>query len=326
MSEISKFKQWLNDESYKPFILEQGQKTKTLILKIAKNDNFDYLFSQTFYHGSHIERDEHLSFIGMHCKKDNQVYCAYHQLKSMFPEFEESKGQYKMAEEVQQLVRQSIIDAVNSNPEIYSTIRPIDEQTQAYLDNFNERTVKGYARENFLAGISSENIEWECYYQFGGWHEDDLLEYILNPQEFVISERDKYLEENLQEILLGLREIESLREHIKAIEELDDSPIHRVKAIREAINKSSAQTARVTILKNDIEFSFKTSTDTLRRDPQYTYSRWDISSPDRREYEKLFGTESYKPEEVKEIAYRGQVIYSAEPLEPIETQVPNQTM
>ena len=101
MPQKSKFQEWLESDSYKHFVFDEGNVTNTTFIKVAKNDDFDYLFAQTFYSGSHIQRDDHLYFSGMYCKRDGQVYCAYNQLKRLIPEFEESKGQYAMAEEVQ---------------------------------------------------------------------------------------------------------------------------------------------------------------------------------------------------------------------------------
>ena len=292
---------------------------------MAKNDNFDYLFSQTFYNGSRIQRDDHLYFSGIYCKRDGQVYCAYSPIRKLIPEFEESKGRYGMADEVQKKASQRINTIVLNNPDTYSTLRPISEEAEKQLKNYNERTVEGYATEHFFAGIYADSLEYECEYQFAGWNEENLLEYILNPEQFIDAEVQKYLKEHLEEILLELRKLESLKEHLNAIENDKDSPLHKIKAISKAVTESGAQTAKVTIVKNGIEFSFKTATDSLKR-TQTSYSRWDIPAAERREYEKLFKFDCYKPEEIKEITYRGQPIYSAEIDEPVQTEGFNQTM
>lgn len=325
MSQKSKFQEWLESDSYKHFIFDEGNVTNTTFIKVAKNDDFDYLFSQTFYSGSHIQRDDHLYFSGMYCKRDGQVYCAYNQLKRLIPEFEESKGQYAMAEEVQEYTANRINYIVLNNPETYSTLRPISEEAEKQLQNYNERTVEGYATENFFANIYADSLEYETDYQFKGWDEDNLLEYILSPEQFIEDEAQKYLEEHIDDILLDLRKLESLKEHLAEIENAKDSPLHRIKAISKAVGDSGAQSVKVTILKNGIEFTFKTATDTLKRS-QSSYSRWDIPAAERRAYEELFKFDSYRPEEIKEIMYRGQPIYSAEPYEPIQSESLNQTM
>ena len=325
MSQKSKFQEWLESDSYKHFIFDEGNVTHTTFIKVAKNDDFDYLFSQTFYTGSHIQRDDHLYFSGMYCKRDGQVYCAYNQLKRLIPEFEESKGQYAMADEVQKYVSNRINYIVLNNPDTYSTLRPISEEAEKQLQNYNERTVEGYASENFFANIYADSLEYETDYQFKGWDEDNLLEYILSPEQFIEDEAQKYLEEHIDDILLDLRKLESLKEHLAEIENATDSPLHRIKAISKAVTDSGAQSVKVTVLKNGIEFSFKTATDTLKRS-QGSYSRWDIPAAERRTYEELFKYDSYRPEEIKEIMYRGHPIYSAEPIEPIQTEGLEQTM
>lgn len=325
MSQKSKFKEWLESDSYKHFIFDEGNVTNTTFIKVAKNDDFDYLFSQTFYTGGHIQRDDHLYFSGMYCKRDGQVYCAYNQLKRLIPEFEESKGQYQMADEVQRYVSGKIGYIVLNNPDIYSTNRPISEEAEKKLQNYNERTVEGQATENFFAGIYADSLEYETDYQFKGWDEDNLLEYILDPEQFIDDEVQKYLEGHIDDILLDLRKLESLKEHLAVIENAKDSLLHRIKAISKAVEGSGAQSVKVTIVKNGIEFSFKTATDTLKRS-QSSYSRWDIPAAERRAYEELFKYDSYRPEEIKEILYRGHQIYSAEPTEPIQTEGLKQTM
>ncbi len=325
MSQKSKFQEWLKSDSYKHFIFDEGNVTNTTFIKVAKNDDFDYLFSQTFYSGSHIQRDDRLYFSGMYCKRDGQVYCAYNQLKRLIPEFEESKGQYAMAEEVQKYASNRINYIVLNNPETYSTLRPISEDAEKQLQYYNEKTVEGSANEHFFANIYADSLEYETDYQFKGWNEDNLLEYILSPEQFIEDEAQKYLEEHIDDILLNLRKLESLKEHLSEIENTTDSPLHRIKAISKAIEESGAQTAKVTIVKNGIEFTFKTATDTLKRN-HASYSRWDIPAAERRVYEKLFKYDTYRPEEIKEIMYRGQSIYSAEPIEPVQTEGLNQTM
>lgn len=325
MPQKSKFQEWLESDSYKHFVFDEGNVTNTTFIKVAKNDDFDYLFAQTFYSGSHIQRDDHLYFSGMYCKRDGQVYCAYNQLKRLIPEFEESKGQYAMAEEVQKYTANRINYIVLNNPETYSTLRPISEDAEKELKAFNDRSVEGYATENFFAGIYADSLEYETDYQFNGWDEENLLEYILSPEQFIEDEAQKYLEEHLDDILLDLRKLESLKEHLAEIENATDSPLHRIKAISKAVEESGAQTAKVTIVKNGIEFTFKTATDTLKRN-QASYSRWDIPAAERREYEKLFNYDSYRAEEIKEIMYRGQSIYSAEIDEPVQTEGLEQTM
>ena len=125
--------------------------------------------------------------------------------------------------------------------------------------------------------------------------------------------------------IIDLRKLKSLKEHLAEIECDKNGPLHRIRAIKKAVEDSGAQTVKVTIFKNGIEFSFKTATDTLRR-THSTYSRWDIPAAERREYENLFKFDSYRPEEIMEISYRGKAIYTAEPYEPVQDEGLNQIM
>lgn len=92
MQKKTKFQEWLESDSYMYFVADEGRATRTTFIKVAKNDDFDYLFSQTYYDGSHIERDYHLwrnhnNCHGLLCKVDgaeiNQVYNGI-----IFPEYD----------------------------------------------------------------------------------------------------------------------------------------------------------------------------------------------------------------------------------------------
>lgn len=322
----TKFKKWLEDELYSPLVIESGRSTNTLLIKIAKNDNFDYLYQQTYYHSSHIERDEHLVFGGMYCKKDRQVYCAYNHLKQVVPEYEWGPGKFEMSEEMTKKVCQMINESVNSNPDIYSTRRPITEESEKYMNRYNEHIAPNLARRNFLAGNHSSEIEYNCRYEFKGWTEENLLEYILEPQVFMDNELEGYLSAHIEDILVDLRENECLKEYLQEIEEMEDCPLLRIKNIISAVKSSEAKTVKVTILKDDKDFSFKVSADVFYSDPNPSYTRWNIAASDRYHYEELFGRADFRPEEITEISYRGKAIYTAEPYEPVQTEGLKQLM
>lgn len=202
MSADEKFKRWLEDESYKPLVIDVGRSTKVFLLKVSKNENFDYLFQQTFYKGTHIERDAQLVFSGVYCKKDGQVYCAYNHLKQAVPDFEWGKGQFDMTQEMTDKVCRMINQAVISNPNIYSTVRPISEESEEYMKRYQDNIVEDLARRNFLKGNPSSEIKYDCRYEFDGWTEESLLEYILEPQKFMNNELEGYLSAHIEDILV----------------------------------------------------------------------------------------------------------------------------
>ena len=94
-----------------------------------------------------------------------------------------------------------------------------------------------------------------------------------------------------------------------------DSPLHRVKAISEAIKTSGAKTVTVTVQKNGEELSFRTGTTPLRG--RYnSYSTSHIAAADRQEFERLFGrSANYCAEDITRITYGKKTLYETPPIQ-----------
>jgi hypothetical protein len=89
-------------------------------------------------------------------------------------------------------------------------------------------------------------------------------------------------------------------------------PAHRVKRIMQAMSSTAAKTVRVTICKDDVEFTFKAEAAEFRRNCEHRYWTWHIQAADRREYERLFGRGDYGPEDILRIEYGRAVIYEVQ--------------
>ena len=77
-----------------------------------------------------------------------------------------------------------------------------------------------------------------------------------------------------------------------------------------AMETTPAKTVNVTIFKDGVEFTFKTGTDSLRRDCQSYYSTWYMTAADRREFERIYGRSAdYYPQETQRITYARSVLY-----------------
>ena len=93
------------------------------------------------------------------------------------------------------------------------------------------------------------------------------------------------------------------------------NPIHRMKAITDAVKGCSANTVTVTVQKDGQELTFKTAADSLTGHRSY-YSTSDIPATDRREFERLFGRYAdYNAEDVVRITYGRNTIYEATPVQ-----------
>ena len=74
-----------------------------------------------------------------------------------------------------------------------------------------------------------------------------------------------------------------------------------------------AKTVNVTILKDGIEFTFKTEASDFRHDCGSYYNAWGLTAADRRRFEELFGRYAgCYPQEIVRITYTRKVLYDAQ--------------
>ncbi len=93
------------------------------------------------------------------------------------------------------------------------------------------------------------------------------------------------------------------------------NPIHRMKAITDAVKASGAKTVTVTVQKDGTELTFKTEASSLIG-YRNRYSTFDIPAQDRREFEQLFGRYAdYTAEDITRITYGRNTIYEAPPVQ-----------
>ena len=91
------------------------------------------------------------------------------------------------------------------------------------------------------------------------------------------------------------------------------SPIHRMKAITDALNSSNAKMVTVTVQKGEGELTFKMEASQMKGHHAY-YSSYYIPAADRRRFQQVFGRSAdFKAEDVIRITYGRNTIYLAEP-------------
>jgi len=162
----------------------------------------------------------------------------------------------------------------------------------------------------YLSGV--DDVTYRCPYTPPQWTEDSLLEYILDPASFTSREAAGYIDNNQDTMLYTFLQNSAIAAEYTALMENPRHQAHRVKRIMEAMSASPAKTVRVTICKDDVEFTFKAEATEFRRDCDRHYWTHYIAAADRREYERLFGHSDYGPEDILRIEYGRTVIYEAQ--------------
>lgn len=280
-----------------------------IIMRVAKNEAFDYLYTQRDYRGQSIRRGEKLEYAGIYYKTDGLVYDARYSLLNYVGQ-REARNLVNLKYALETEVRKAVENTI-ANDRGNLSVQELSEQEAEQLKYFKESCAAGEARRAYLKGEDG-SFPFRCRYNPSEWTEDALISYIHAPAAYVQSEAEAYIAKYQGAMLLFFLEDDAIREAYRAIIENPQHQAHYVKRIIEATTGTEAKTFRVTIRKDDKEFSFKTEADELRCDSK-DYSTYNIAASDRREFERLFGRwADYSPEEIVRIEYGRAVLYDVD--------------
>ena len=180
------------------------------------------------------------------------------------------------------------------------------------LQYYQEYGAKQDAVQQIFEG-SAPDGQFHSDYTMDRLSEPAFLAYLQDPEGFVRTEAKKYIKANQERFLLQFLKNDALLAEYQALAADAADPIHRMKAITDAVKASGAKTVTVTVEKEGQELTFKTRADSLVGHPSY-YSTYYIPASDRREFEKLFGRHAdYTAEDVTRITYGRNIIYEAAP-------------
>lgn len=312
------FERWLKSDDYKPLVCE-NENGIYVCIKVPKNNDFDYLYMQSDYHGITIHRNRNFEYNGIYCKKDGLIYDSNRVFHEAFPRIADVKSKKEMETALNNTVCRAVESIIADDRSKLTVSEITSKENTVDYENYRDYHIHGDARGKFLLGDTSEDIRFRCLYEFGEWDEDNLLEYILDPDAFAGKEVARYINEHQEDMLEQFMKDDLLRATLKAYEDDTDNPIHRIRAIIEAVDATSAKTVNVTIQKDDAAFTFKTDASVLRRDPHGYYGTWYMAAPDRNRFESQFGRNAhYYPEDITKITYGRNTVYEAEPPENAE--------
>lgn len=152
--------------------------------------------------------------------------------------------------------------------------------------------------------------------------EDTLLSYLKSPEDYIKTTAEQYMRDNQEEFLAQFLKKDALLAEYQMLSQDSDAPVYRMRAITDALQKSGAKTVNVTVQKDGVELTFKTSAESLKG-LKSQYSTWYIAPSDRLQFRHLFGAGSdYSAEDIIRIAYGRSTLYEAPsaPAEDIEMQ------
>ena len=310
------FSSWLAQRNDGAFGYKAGGDFYTVI-RVRKNDDFDYLYCQRQYNGNSIERGDKFEYAGAYCKRDGRLYDRQYCIKEISAD-DDASGKENLMAVLKQAVRETVEAAINNDRRNLTVTEIPEGRLLEQLDYARMHEAMGVARKLYLDNDGSEQpvSEFRCRYSPDRWTEDSLLAYILDPAAYAAEQTARHLADNQHVMLYDFLLADTVAAEYQKLLDNPLNPIHRMKRIMQAVNASSAKTVTVTICKDDIDFTFKIEADYLRRDCFGVYNDWNIVAADRREYKKLFGNNaSFKPEDILRIEYARTVLYQAEAAE-----------
>lgn len=305
------FLSWLASNESGPCCFRENA-TSYIFIRVEKNADFDYLFSQSQYRDVGMTRGSSFKYAGVYFKQNGLIYDGEYDLRGICGEELDTRSAEKMQEQLQTVVRDKVEAAIGNDRRNLQITEITDQSLLNNLEYAYKYSAKEDARKAYLDTVEFEKPTFRCWYEPEHWTEDSLLAYILDPEGYAEKELAAYIADNQEDMLFSFLRNDAVLKEYRALLADTENPVHSVKKIMAALSATLAKTVNVTIRKNGEEFTFKTETDPLRRDCSSYYSTWSIVAADRRGFERRFGRSSdYHPEEILRITYGKAVLYEA---------------
>ena len=178
------------------------------------------------------------------------------------------------------------------------------------LQSYQEHGAKEDALRMLFGGHTPEG-KFHSDYAMCEMPEAAFLSWLQDPDSFIQTEAETYIKSNPERFLLQFLKSEALLAEYQALAGNTGSPIHRMKAITDAINISGAKMVNVTVQKDGEELTFKMDAGRMKGH-QTHYSTYYIPAADRRRFEQVFGRNAgFRAEDVIRITYGRNTIYEA---------------
>ena len=319
MKNYAELYEWFRRDIIKPAVIQNGEKTD-LYIRVPYDDDFDFIYYQDNYNGQQLTPTK-LSYAGIYNKMNGLIYDAQHPLRGKLPEIDAGKSMIDLYLDFDKDVCAYIEELVDSNIDELQ-MRPFtDVRNLQRLDDFKMHYASTTANEMFLNGELCEELSYQCDFSIERKDPVLILRYLRYPSASVENAATAYWLNNKDDILLELRKNDIIREKYREIEANHDNPLHKQRAVIEAVRDTGAKTVNVTVNKDGEEYSFKYSAERLCRYSSSDYGTYEMSAKDRQGFEELFGKYScFRPEDITSISYRGKMLYDADTFLPDEAE------
>ena len=305
------FQEWLEGTDTPALLLRQNRRLAAVV-KIPAAPEIDYLFGCETVYGGNISWCEHLEFCGLY----DRQHQALHLLNDPLPDYvsdlteEECQDSTALGKRVAQEIDR-YVEAAISNDRSRLSVRELTSERSInsyryYKDNEAQREAA-----SFIFSGEKPDVQFHSEYYITSLTEGALLSYLKDPEEYVKTAAEQYMRDNQEEFLAQFLRKDALLAEYQLLSQGSDSPVYRMRSITEAIEKSGAKTVNVTVQKDGVELTFKTSAESLKGLRSY-YSTYYIAPSDRLQFRHLFGAGAdYAAEDIVRITYGRSTLYEA---------------
>lgn len=308
------FQQWLNNGTA-PLVVSHSPEESATFLKLSKLPKIDYIFGTVTVRAERIGWNDSLTFCGVYDQRSQRLYLADTPLTFVVDGItEEERDIKRYAKEICGQVNERVEAAVNNDRNNLSVKKVTDWRTSKDLKYYREYGAREEAIQRLFEDRAPDG-QFHSDYALDGLPETAFLAWLQDPKLFIQTEAEQYLKDHQEDFLAEFLRNDALMAEYQALTQDAESPIHRMKAITDAVNRCGAKTVTVTVQKDGTELTFKAEAIGLKG-YRMNYYGSGIPAQDRRKFEKAFGRYAdYSAEDIAKITYGRNTIYEAPPVQ-----------
>ena len=275
-------------------------------IKIRYNDKIDLIYSFHRTVDGEVIAGEDLEYQGLYYRPKGKLYDVQYNLYYRVRDFAGlERGCETERVEFEKCVKECVEQIVLR----YSDSIAVDDEIRKMVERY-DYSIDESARKIYL-NETDEEFSYKCEY-YAEQFEKYLIKYLIDREKIIRSVAEEYHEKRKEEIRDDIIFNILTKERLELYKQGKDKQIEIVKKIIASIPQD-CRTVNVTTVIDGKELTFKTEASELRRDCKSTYSTWYIKTPDREDYERLYGRYSgYKPEDITRITFSRKTLYERE--------------
>lgn len=236
----------------------------------------------------------------------NKFYDLKYELANLINE-KETAGMRKLKNQILDGIKEKLAQELKINHQKYFK-ETMELENQ--LEEWEKDVVIKLAKRNFFEGNRQKLIDF-IFLNFGDEIKeiniDEILSFIQEPDTLLNYYKEEFLKKSIEDLYVYFKSYAIYEKHITDLENDKSNIIHKQKMVKDAIKDK--KTINITILKDGHNFTFKTDTQEFFK-LDNRYSRYHMKAKDRHRYEELFKYNDYLFDEITNITYGKQEIYS----------------